>query len=136
MTRRLVHRTARTLWAFAALTIAAGAFDVAGSAAGFGAAALAQQAPDGGQGGQGGQGGPNRSRMAQALMSLGLSDGQKQQIRDIMAGMRKQNQGVTDRDQRRANMKAAFAKIDTVLTPSQRDALHKQMQAMRQHPQQ
>lgn len=133
MTRRLVH-PARTLWAFAALTVAAGAFDVAGSAAGFGAAALAQQAPDGG--GQGGQGGPNRGRMGQALMSLGLSDAQKQQIRDIMAGMRKQNQGVTDRDQRRANMKAAFVKIDTVLTPSQRDALHKQMQAMRQHPQQ
>ncbi|HTJ26879.1 MAG TPA: Spy/CpxP family protein refolding chaperone [Candidatus Limnocylindria bacterium] len=133
---RLAPFTARAVTAAAASALLWTTVGVAGSAAGFGPVALAQQAPGGGQGDQGGQGGPNRSRMGRVLMSLGLSDAQKQQIRDIMAAARKQNQGVTDRDQRRANFRAAFAKIDTVLTPAQRDSLHKQMQAMRPHPQQ
>jgi hypothetical protein len=38
---------------------------------------------------------------------------------------------VTDRDQKRANMKAAYAKVDTVLTPAQRTELHAKLDAMR-----
>jgi hypothetical protein len=30
------------------------------------------------------------------------------------------DRGITDRDQRRANIKAIYAKIETVLTPAQR----------------
>jgi Spy/CpxP family protein refolding chaperone len=136
MTRRLVHHTARALTAAVALALLWSGVSVTSAAAGFGSVALAQQAPAGDQGPQGGQGGPNRSRLAKALMGLGLSDQQKQQIRDIMKDARAQSQGVTDRTQRRTMMRAAFAKIDTVLTPAQRDELHKQMQAMRPHPQQ
>jgi Spy/CpxP family protein refolding chaperone len=135
VTRSLASRAQRVLTAVLAMSLFCGGVSIAGAAGGFGAAASAQQAPGGDQGGQGGHGGPN-ARMGQVLMSLGLSDAQKQQIRDIVADARKKNQGVTDRDQRRATMKAAFAKVDTVLTPAQRDSFHKQMQAMRQHPQQ
>jgi Spy/CpxP family protein refolding chaperone len=68
--------------------------------------------------------------MAEALMSLGLSDTQKNQIRGIMADARAKNQNA-DQDTRRANYKAAFAKIDTVLTPDQRTRLHAKLDAMR-----
>jgi Spy/CpxP family protein refolding chaperone len=130
---RFAPSTARAVTAAAASALLWITVGVGGAAAGLGPVALAQQASDGGQGAQGGS---NHNHMGEVLMSLGLSDAQKQQIRDIVADARKQNQGVTDRDQRRANMKAAFAKIDAVLTPEQRDQLHKQMQAMRSHPQQ
>jgi hypothetical protein len=49
-----------------------------------------------------------------------------------MADARKQNANVTDRDQRRANFKAAMTKVEGVLTPAQRTALHAKMDAMRQ----
>ena len=39
---------------------------------------------------------------------------------------------MTDRDARRANMKAAYEKIDTVLTPEQRTELHAKLDAMHQ----
>ena len=65
-------------------------------------------------------------------MSLNLSDAQKTQIRSIMADTRKQNENVTDRDQRRANYKAAMTKVEAVLTPAQRTELHAKLDAMRQ----
>jgi Spy/CpxP family protein refolding chaperone len=104
----------------------------------FGAvpAALAQDQPAGAPPAQSERG----RRMGQMLMSLNLSDEQKTQIRAIIADARKANQNVTDRDQKRANMKAAYAKVETVLTPAQRSELHAKIEAMRQqnqapHPQ-
>ena len=92
-------------------------------------AALAQDQPGGppppAQGGHG-------NRMGKMLMSLNLTEAQKTQIRAIMADARKQNHNLTDRDQRRANMKAAMDKVETVLTPAQRTELHAKMEAMRQ----
>ncbi len=75
--------------------------------------------------------GGGRGRMGKALMSLNLSDAQKTQIRGIMADVRKQNESVTDRDQKRANYKAAMTKVEAVLTPAQRTELHAKMDAMR-----
>ena len=99
-------------------------------------AALAQDQPSGPPP----AGGEHGHRMGEMLMSLSLTDAQKTRIRGIMADARKQNENVTDRDTRRANMKAALSKVETVLTPSQRTALHAKMDAMRQqnqtaHPQ-
>jgi Spy/CpxP family protein refolding chaperone len=98
-------------------------------------AALAQDAPTGGPQGAGAP--RDRGRFGKILMTLGLSDGQKSQIRQIIKDARAQNRNVTDPQQRRSNMRAALAKVETVLTPAQRDDLHKKMQAMRrQQPQQ
>jgi Spy/CpxP family protein refolding chaperone len=84
----------------------------------------------------GGPQGGGRHMMAQALMGLGLSDDQKGKIRDIMGGVKKQNEGVTDPEIRRANYKAGFAKIETVLTPDQRTKLHAKMDEMRKEREQ
>jgi Spy/CpxP family protein refolding chaperone len=75
------------------------------------------------------------NRMGKILMSLNLSDEQKTQIRGIIADARKQNENVTDRDQKRANMKAAYAKVETVLTPAQRTQFHAKLDALRQQSQ-
>jgi len=119
------------------LSVAVLAFTLFGTAGTFGSAALgvapaalAQAAPEGAPGGPGGTGGHGK-RMGQVLLGLGLNDKQKDQIRGIMAAARKENEGVTDRDQRRANMKKAFGQIDTVLTPAQRKQFHDKMDAMR-----
>jgi Spy/CpxP family protein refolding chaperone len=89
--------------------------------------ALAQDQPSGAAPANG-----RGNRMGKMLMSLNLSDAQKTQIRAIIADARKQNQNVTDREQRRATMKAAYAKVETVLTPAQRTELHAKMEAMHQ----
>jgi Spy/CpxP family protein refolding chaperone len=94
-------------------------------------AASAQDQPSGGPQ----PNGPHGNRMGKILMSLNLNDDQKTQIRAIIADARKQNANVTDRDQKRANMKAAYAKVDTVLTPAQRTQLHAKLDAMRQQNQ-
>ncbi|HYZ16508.1 MAG TPA: hypothetical protein VE591_08910 [Candidatus Acidoferrum sp.] len=107
---------------WAGVTAGAAAIGIAASAA------LAQQAPGAGEGAQGGQ---NRGRLGKVLVTLGLSDAQKTRIREIMKDARAKNQGVTDPQIRRTNMRAAFAQVEAVLTPSQRDDLHKKMQAMR-----
>jgi Spy/CpxP family protein refolding chaperone len=75
--------------------------------------------------------GAQRGRMGKVLMSLNLTDAQKTQIRAIMADAHKQNESITDREQKRANMRAALAKVDTVLTPAQRTELHAKLEAMR-----
>jgi len=72
--------------------------------------------------------------MAEALATLGLSDEQKSQIRDIMSATRKQNADA-DPATRRANYKAAFAKIDGVLTPDQRAKLHAKLDEFRKERQ-
>jgi Spy/CpxP family protein refolding chaperone len=72
-----------------------------------------------------------RMHYGQVLMSLNLSDDQKTKIRGIIQSAREQNQNVTDRDTKRANMRAAFAKVEAILTPAQRDQLHAKLKAMR-----
>lgn len=83
----------------------------------------------GAQAGAPGQGG--RQRFGQLLLSLNLSDAQRQQVRAIMKAARDKNQSITDPQVKRANMRAAFAQVDTVLTPDQRTTLHAKMQAAR-----
>jgi Spy/CpxP family protein refolding chaperone len=75
--------------------------------------------------------GGHRMRYGQVLQSLNLSDDQKTKIRGIIQSARAQNQNVTDRETKRANMKAAFAKVEALLTPSQRDQLHAKLKALR-----
>ena len=90
-------------------------------------AASGAAAPMGAAGG----GGQNRGRrFGRLLMTLGLTDAQKEQIRAIMRNARQQSQGA-DPATRRANMQAAYAKIDTVLTPAQRVKFHQELDAMR-----
>ncbi len=126
---RATGTTLRIAAAFAAFTLSSGVAAVAGVSAGLTPAALAQA-----------QGGPppgaGRHMMAQALMSLGLSDDQKGKIRDIMSDVKKQNEGVTDPETRRANYKAGYTKIETVLTPDQRTKLHAKMEEMRKEREQ
>ncbi len=117
-----------------ALTLAtallAGGGTSAGIALGTLPAASAQDQPAGGP-----PPGASRGRMGKVLMSLNLSDEQKTRIRAIMADTRKQNATITDRDQKRANYKAAMAKVETVLTPAQRTEFHTKLEAMRQQDQ-
>jgi Spy/CpxP family protein refolding chaperone len=98
---------------------AAIALSISGFTAITTAPAAAQAAPGAGHG----------QRYGQMLMSLGLSDAQKASIRGIIANARKQNQTVTDPQVKRANMKAAFDQVRTVLTPAQRAKLASEVQA-------
>jgi len=119
----------RVAAAGAAFALSLATLAVIGTAMGLTPAAFAQDQPAAGPPGGG------RHFMAEALMSLGLSDAQKQQIRGIMADTRAKNQNV-DPETKRANYKAAFAKIDTVLTPDQRTRLHAKMDQMRKEREQ
>ncbi len=106
------------------------------SLAGFtaGDVALGTVVPASAQADEGGPppGAPQRGqRFGKMLLALNLSDDQKNKIRSIMAGARAKSKNLTDRDAKRATMKAAFAEIDTVLTPEQRTKLHAQMAAAR-----
>jgi len=106
----------------------------AGSSGGGGAAASSQDASGGGAGAPAGSAANGRHRMAQALASLGLSDDQKSQIRAIMSAARKESAGA-DPATRRANYKAAIAKIDGVLTPDQLTKWHAKLDEMRKERQ-
>ena len=122
----MMKRFVLSLAAVATVALSVAGFTSAGIALGTIAPAAAQAdagPPAGGQ--RGGQ------RFGKMLLSLNLSDGQKAQIRSIMADARAKGKALTDRDAKRANMRAAFAKIDTVLTPPQRTKLHAQMAAAR-----
>ncbi len=79
--------------------------------------------------------GQHRPRFGQVLMTLNLSDQQKAKIRALMQSTRQQNQNA-DRETRRANMQAAFKKIDAILTPAQRQKLHAKLDAMRKEREQ
>ena len=129
---RATGTSLRIAAALAAFTLSSGVAAVAGVSAGLTPAALAQA-----QGGPpGGPQGGGRRIMAQVLMSLGLTDDQKGKIRDIMSDVRKQNEGVTDPETRRANFKAGYTKIETVLTPDQLTKLHAKMDEMRKEREQ
>jgi Spy/CpxP family protein refolding chaperone len=74
--------------------------------------------------------------MGQILLSLNLTDSQMAKIKQIMGAARAKNKAIpsTDpnrRDESRANMQAAYAQIDTVLTPAQKTAFHAKLDAMR-----
>ena len=84
----------------------------------------------------GGSPGHRGNAMAKMLADMHLSDQQKSQIRDIMKNARKQNENVTDREQRRATMRAAMEQVRTVLTPAQRAQFDAKMKAMRARYQQ
>jgi Spy/CpxP family protein refolding chaperone len=110
----------------AAITSLNGLVAVAGTAWGTTPAALAQ-----GTTGSQGRG----ARFGAMLAKLGLNDAQKAQIKAIMKSARDQNQNVTDPQQRKDNFKAAFVKVEAVLTPAQRDKL-KQLRAQARRDQQ
>jgi Spy/CpxP family protein refolding chaperone len=118
------------------VTLAAAVSGCGGSTANSGGAASQQDAGGSVSAGTGpGAAAGGRHMMAQALMGLGLSDDQKAQIRDIMRAARKESVGA-DPATRRANYKAAFAKIDTVLTPDQRVRLQTKLAELRKERQQ
>ena len=106
-----------------ALTLALTACGGGSNATSSGSATDAAAGPSSATGG-GPVSGPGGGRrlMAQALMSVNLTDAQKTQIRDIMSAARTQSAGA-DQVTRRANFRAAMAKVDAVLTPEQRTAL-------------
>jgi Spy/CpxP family protein refolding chaperone len=130
--KRFIPRAASGALALAALALTLGtaACSSNASAQNAGATQTDAGAPSPGASGAPGARGGNR-RMAQVLQSLGLSDDQKEQIRKIMADARSQARTETDPDARRATMRAAFAKVQDVLTPAQRDAFKAKMQALR-----
>jgi Spy/CpxP family protein refolding chaperone len=131
-----MNRPKRTTTRLALAALALGLFGTAGTLGtavlGTASAASAQAAPEGAPGASTGHHG---QRMGQVLLSLNLNDKQKSQIRDIMAAARKQNEGVTDRDVRRANFKKAFGQVNAVLTPDQQKQFKEKMDALRKQNQ-
>ena len=126
MNLSLARRVAAFLTALAATASLYAGVSVAASSVGLAPAASAQE--------QGRPGGGNRF-MAKILMGLGLSDDQKNRIRELRKQAEEKNQNVTDRDQRRANMKEFFTKMRDVLTPQQRAKFDAQIAAWRKsHP--
>jgi Spy/CpxP family protein refolding chaperone len=117
------------LTAAAAVALAVTAFTAGDLALGRIAPAAAQAAPGPG-GGQSAQGfAKGRQRFAKMLMSLNLSDGQKNQIRSIMADARAKSKALTDPQAKRESMRGAFKNIEAVLTPAQKIKLHAEQQA-------
>ncbi len=122
-----MKRFVLSLAAIATVAVSVAGFTGADIARGTVVPAAAQA--DSGGGAPGGQ--QRGRRFGQMLLSLNLSDDQKAKIKSIMADARAKGKALADRDAKRANMRAAFAKIDTVLTPPQRTKLHAQMEAAR-----
>ena len=119
-----MNRFIRSIAAVVTVALSLAAFTAGDVALGTTTPVMAQDTP--------GAGAPQRGqRMGKMLLSLNLSDAQKAQIKSIMADARAKSKTLTDRDAKRANMRAAFAKIDTVLTPPQRTKFHAQMEAAR-----
>jgi hypothetical protein len=113
------------LTATAAVALALTAFTAGDLALGRIAPAAAQSAPGPGGPGGGGQGyAKGRQQFAKMLMTLNLSDGQKDQIRGIMAGARAKSKTLTDPQAKRDAMRGAFKSIEAVLTPAQKTKLH------------
>jgi Spy/CpxP family protein refolding chaperone len=114
------------------LSVAALAFALFGGAGTLGTAALGIAPAAVAQDAQPPAGPSQRGqRMGQILLSLNLSDGQKNRIRDLRSAMIKENAGVTDREQKRANFKKFQAQLDTILTPAQAKEFHAKWDAMR-----
>jgi Spy/CpxP family protein refolding chaperone len=126
-------RLIRSLTAAAAVALTVAGFAAVDIAHGTLPAASAQDAPAAGAPPAGAQRG---QRFGQMLLGLNLSDAQKTEIRQIIATARAQNQSVTDPQVKRSNMRAAYAKVQTVLTPAQRAKLQSEMAATRAQRQQ
>jgi Spy/CpxP family protein refolding chaperone len=123
------------LTAAATIALSLAAFTAGDLAFGTMTPVFAQAAPDG-QGGQGAPGGKHGNQaFAKMLLSLDLSDGQKNQIRAMMSDARAKMKTLTDQQAKRDTMKAAFAKIETVLTPAQATKLKDERAAFfKAHP--
>ncbi len=118
------------LTAAAALALTVSAFTLGDLALGRIAPASAQAAPAPG----GAQGyAKGRRRFAKMLLSLNLSDGQKNQIRSIMADARAKSKTLTDPQDKRKAMFGAFKNIEAVLTPAQKTKLHAEQAAYKAH---
>ena len=124
-----MHGRFLPLVAAASVALSVAGFTAVDLARGSVPKAVAQAAPD--QPGQAGQRGGRR--FGQMLLSLNLSDTQKNRIRDIMADARAKNKTLADRDAVRANMRAAFATVRSVLTPAQQAKLKTEFAAARAH---
>jgi Spy/CpxP family protein refolding chaperone len=117
-----MNRFVLSLAAVASVALSLTAFTAGDLALGTVAPAAAQSAPGaGGPGGPGGPSGRGNQRFAKMLLSLQppLTDDQKNRIRAIMADARSKARSQTDPQAKRDTMRAAFAKINTVLTPPQ-----------------
>lgn len=130
------NRFVRWLTALTAVALALTAFTAGDLARGLVAPATAQAQPGpGGPQGGGPGGAAGRERFAKMLQSLNLTDDQKNKIRAIMADARAKMKTLTDPQQKRDTMRAAFAKIPTVLTPAQAAKMKAEAEAYRsQHP--
>ena len=109
------------LTAAAAIVLTVSAFTVGDLALGRIAPVSAQAAPGPGDGQDYAKG---RRQFAKMLLSLNLSDGQKTQIRSIMADARAKSKTLTDPQEKRNTMFGAFKNIEAVLTPAQKTKLH------------
>ena len=116
------------LIAAAAMVLTLSVFTVGDLALGRITPASAQAAP--GPGGQG-NGGKGRQQFAKMLMTLDLTDGQKTQIRSIMADARAKSKTLTDPQEKRKTMFGAFKNIEAVLTPAQKTKLDAERTAFR-----
>jgi Spy/CpxP family protein refolding chaperone len=117
------------LSAVAAVAFALTAFTAGDLALGRIAPAAAQAAPGGGAQGYA----KGRQQFAKMLMTLNLSDGQKNQIRQIMADSRAKSKALTDPQAKRDMMRGAFKNIEAVLTPAQKTKLHAERDALKAH---
>jgi Spy/CpxP family protein refolding chaperone len=116
----------RALAGVAAVALSLAAFTAGDIATGNVAPAVAQDAPATPQGAAAG-----RKRFNDMLMSLNLSPAQQTQIKEIMRDARAKSQTLTDRDAKRANMRAAYAKVEAALSPPQRQKLQAERDALR-----
>ena len=117
----MMNRFLLALAAVATVALSVAGFTARDIALGSVPAVSAQAAP--GQGAPGGPGGHGNQRFAKMLMSLNLSDDQKNQIRSIMADARAKSKTLTDPQDKRKTMFGAFQNIEAVLTPAQKTKL-------------
>jgi len=125
----MMNRFLLALAAVATVALSVAGFTARDIALGSVPAVSAQAAP--GQGAPGGPGGRGNQRFAKMLMSLNLSDDQKNRIRSIMADARAKAKTMTDIQAKRDTMRGAFSQIETVLTPAQRTKLHAERDAFK-----
>lgn len=114
-------RLSPALTAAANVAFALTAFTAGDVALGRIVPAAAQSSPSPGGGSQGYAKG--RQQFAKMLMTLNLSDGQKNQIRSIMDAARAKTKTLTDPQAKRQTMSGAFKDIEAVLTPAQKSKL-------------
>jgi Spy/CpxP family protein refolding chaperone len=126
----IMNRFILALAAVGTVTLSIAAFTAADRSLGTLTQAVAQTAPPP-AGAPGPGGGHGNQRFAKMLMSLNLSDDQQNQIRGIMKAARDQNKSLTDVQAKRDNMRAAFTKVEAVLTPAQRTKLQAERDAAR-----